>query len=45
MKQSQNEELSSLVPVEARANPAPERASPVQDSQSVQESGKKLVAL
>ncbi|XP_040836478.1 centrosomal protein of 97 kDa isoform X2 [Ochotona curzoniae] len=38
MKQSQNEELSSLVPVEARANPAPERASPVQDSQSVQES-------
>ncbi|XP_058517801.1 centrosomal protein of 97 kDa isoform X1 [Ochotona princeps] len=38
MNQSQNEELSSLVPVDARANPVPERASPVQNSQSVQES-------
>ncbi|KAM6162030.1 centrosomal protein of 97 kDa isoform 3-T3 [Erethizon dorsatum] len=38
MNQSQNEELSSLVPVETRAPLVPEHSSPVQDCLMVQES-------
>lgn len=41
MNQSQNEELSSLAPVETRAPLTPECSSPVQD---FQESGKEVVA-
>ncbi|XP_008072649.1 centrosomal protein of 97 kDa isoform X1 [Carlito syrichta] len=38
MNQSENEELSSLAPVETRASLMPEHSSPVQDCQIVQES-------
>ncbi|XP_065732788.1 centrosomal protein of 97 kDa isoform X4 [Phocoena phocoena] len=38
MNQSQNEESSSLAPVETRASLIPEHSSPVQDCQVVQES-------
>lgn len=45
MNQSQNEESSSLAPVETRASLVPEQSSPIQDCQVVQESGKKLTDL
>ncbi|XP_030716933.1 centrosomal protein of 97 kDa isoform X2 [Globicephala melas] len=38
MNQSQNEESSSLAPVETRASLVPEHSSPIQDCQVVQES-------
>lgn len=43
MNQSQNEELSSLPPIETRAPLIPEHSSPVHDCQIIQESSKKLI--
>lgn len=42
MNQSQNEELSCLPPTETKA---PEHSSPLQDCQTVQECGKKVINL